>query len=77
MSDIVEVRIPVDRKVADALEEPETQRLAVRIIQSFIRPRSPEDDPLALLIRQLKAEVPLTDAEVDAELEAYNRERRR
>jgi hypothetical protein len=45
----------------------------------MVRPGSPETDPLAALIAEMKAEARtagLTDADIDAELAAYNAERR-
>jgi hypothetical protein len=44
-----------------------------------LRSKRPEDDPLAALIAEVKAEAradTLSDEEIEAELDAYNGERR-
>ena len=79
MNDFVKMQIPVSPAAAEALREPEARVLAGRIVTAFLRPTSAKDDPLTILIAQLKDEVRkagLTDEQIDAELAAYNGERR-
>ena len=50
-----------------------------RLVSDMLRPSDPETDPLAALIAAVKAEARasgLTDEDIDAELAAYNAERR-
>ena len=76
--DIV-VGIPVSAGVADLLKDPGHAKAIGRLVSDLLRPASPEHDPIAPLIARIKAEARadgLTDADVDAELAAYNAERR-
>ncbi len=50
-----------------------------RLVSDMLRPATPETDPLAAVIAAVKTEARadgLTDEAIDAELEAYNAERR-
>lgn len=79
MNEIVMVPIPLSREAADALGDAEKLQSVGRLVSDLLRPTSPGRDPLVALIVELKAEVrreKLTDEEIDAELEAYNAERR-
>ncbi len=79
MDDVVMVLIPVSPDAAEALRGEETRARLGRIVSRMLRPSSPDADPLLPLIKQLKAEVRvagLTDEQIDAELAAYNAERR-
>ena len=54
-------------------------RAVGRLVSNLLRPSSPETDPLAAVIAEIKAEARaagLTDEAIDAELAAYNAERR-
>jgi hypothetical protein len=78
MSDTVEVKIPVEREAAAALRDERNRDAAGRLISRVLRPHS-GPSALARAIAELKAEARaagLTDSEIDAELAAYNAERR-
>ncbi len=79
MDDMAYVNIPVPKDVADRLRSDEDRARAGRVLSELMRPASPESDPLRVLIAALKDEAHgagLTDAMIDAELAAYNAERR-
>jgi hypothetical protein len=74
----INVTIPVEPEVATTLQDAHNREAVGRLISRILRPR-PGDDSLVAAIAALKAEVQaagLTDAEIDAELDAYNTERR-
>ncbi len=78
MSGTVEVTIPVEAEAAAALSDARNREAVGRLVSRVLRPRS-GPSPLSRAITELKAEVRsagLTDAEIDAELAAYNAERR-
>jgi hypothetical protein len=78
MGDTIDVTIPVEPEAAAALRDARNRAAIGRLVSRVLHPR-PVDDPLVEAIARLKAEVSaaeLTDAEVDAELDAYNAERR-
>lgn len=78
MDSAVLVRIPVEAEAANALADERNREAIGRLVSRVLRPRS-GPSPLAQAIAELKAEVRaagLTDAEIDAELAAYNTERR-
>lgn len=79
MADTVLVPIPVSRDAADALADEARREKVGKLVSDMLRPGSPSDDPLKALIAELKAEARaggLTDEDIDAELAAYNAERR-
>ena len=74
----VDVTIPVEPEVAAALGDARNREAVGRLISRVLRPRA-GPSPLAEAIAELKAEARaagLTDADIDAELAAYNAERR-
>jgi hypothetical protein len=78
MTQTVDITIPVEPEAAAALADSRNRAAVGRLISRMLHPR-PGDDPLIEAIAELKAEVRaagLTDAEIDAELTAYNAERR-
>jgi hypothetical protein len=79
MDDIVMVSIPVSAEAAEALADEARRERVGKLVSEMLRPTSPETDPLAALIREVKASARsagLTDEEIDAEIDAYNAERR-
>jgi len=79
MDDVVMVPIPVSPEAAEALADERRRAKVGKIVSDMLRPDAPENDPLAALIAEAKASARhagLTDAEIDAELDAYNAERR-
>jgi hypothetical protein len=79
MDDVVMVQIPVSREAAKALSDEDCRRKIGRLVSDILRPSSLENDPLAALIAEVKVNARtdgLTDEEIDAELAAYNAERR-
>lgn len=78
MDKTVDVTIPVEADVAAALTDPRNRDAVGRLVSRALRSKS-GPDPLARAIAEMKAEVRragLSDAEIDAELAAYNAERR-
>ncbi len=78
MGNTVDVTIPVDPEAAATLADARNREAAGRLVSRVLRPRS-GPSPLAQAIAELKAAartVGLTDAGIDAELAAYNAERR-
>ena len=78
MGKTADVTIPVEPEVAAALVDPRNRAAVGRLVSRALRPRS-GPSPLADAIAELKAEARaagLIDAEIDAELAAYNAERR-
>jgi len=74
----VDVVIPVDAATAAALTDERTRAAIGRLISRVLRPPA-ELSALAVALAELQAEARvsgLTDAIVDAELDAYNAERR-
>ncbi len=79
MAETVLVQIPVSREAAEALGDEAKRRRLGKLVSDILRPASPEEDPLAALIAELKADAAsdgLTDGDIDAELAAYNAEGR-
>jgi len=73
-----EVTIPLEPEAAAALEDLRNREAIGRLVSRVLRPGT-GPSPLARAISAMKAEaraVGLTDAEIDAELAAYNAERR-
>jgi hypothetical protein len=78
MDKTVEVTIPVDAEAAAALADARNRDAVGRLISRILR-RHAGPTPLAQAIAELKAEAHqagLSDTEIDAELAAYNAERR-
>lgn len=77
MDGMVDVTIPVDPEAAKALESPARREAAGRYLSDLLK-RGALGDVLADAIADLKREAHangLTDADVDAELEAWRAER--
>ncbi len=78
MDDTVDVTIPVDPAAAATLADARNREAVGRLVSRVLHPR-PGPSPLAQAIAELKAAARaagLTDADIDAELAAYNAERR-
>ena len=78
MDRTVDVTIPVEAEAAAALADARNREAVGRLVSRVLRPRA-GPSPLAQAIAELKAEaraVGLSDADIDAELVAYNAERR-
>jgi hypothetical protein len=78
MEDTVDVIIPVEPEAAAALADARNREAVGRLVSRVLRPRS-GPRPLARAIAEMKAAARaagLTDADIDAELAAYNAERR-
>ncbi len=79
MTKIVRVEIPVDEDAAEALKDADRRTRIGRLVSEIARLYD-GPDPLAAVLERTAREAHergLTDAEVDAELAAYNAERRR
>ncbi|HKM62127.1 MAG TPA: hypothetical protein VJY39_06525 [Acidisphaera sp.] len=82
MDDLVDVTIPVEQRAAAVLADERNRAVAGRLLSEILVPRpgpNPLVQALAEAIAELKAEARaagLTDPDIDAELEAYNAERR-
>jgi hypothetical protein len=71
--------IPVSPEAAQMLQDAERARRIGQLVSDILRPGDAAADPLAALIAETKAEFRasgLTDADIDAELDAWNAERR-
>ena len=78
MDKTVDVTIPVEREAAAALADARNREAVGRLVSRVLRPRA-GPSPLAQAIAELKAEaraVGLSDTDINAELVAYNSERR-
>ena len=78
MNQITSVEIPVEVETAEALIDARRREAVGRLVDRMVRPTR-GDDPLAALLEQTARrarEVGLTDEDIDAELAAYNAERR-
>lgn len=78
MDETVDVTIPVEPAAAAALADARNREAVGRLVSRVLRPRA-GPSPLAQAIAELKAEARaagLSDADIDAELMAYNTERR-
>ena len=79
MADTVMIEIPVTPEAAEALGDPERRQRVGKLVSSILRPQSQGDDPLAAIFATIKSAARddgLTDEEIEAELAAYNAERR-
>ena len=78
MDETTRIEIPVEAETARALADQQRRAAVGRLVDRLVRPRA-ADDPLAGLLEataRAARDAGLTDAEVDAELAAYNAERR-
>jgi hypothetical protein len=78
MPDTVPVTLEVEPGAAAALGDPRTRAAMGRLVSRVLNPR-PGPSELAQAIAEAKAEARgagLTDTDIDAELAAYNAERR-
>ena len=78
MNETVDVTIPVDAGAAAALADARNREAVGRLVSRVLRPRS-GPSPLAQAVTEMKQAARaagLTDADIDAELAAYNAERR-
>ena len=74
---VVMVAIPVDEDTAAALADPHRLEAVGRLVTCIVRP-SAGDDPLASLLETTRREAAaagITQADIDAELEAWKAER--
>ena len=77
MTEILTVEIPVEAATAAALTDSRRLEAVGRLIDRLVRPDA--DDPLVVLLERTAWEARdagWTEADIDAELELYNRERR-
>lgn len=77
MSNLSRIEIPVAAATAAALSDARRREAVGRLVDRLVRPS--EDDPLIALFERTAAEAEaagLTEAELEAELAAYNAERR-
>ncbi len=78
MGENIDVTIPVDAAVAAALADTRNRAAVGRLVSRVLRPHA-GPSPLAQAIAAMKEDARaagLTDADIDAELAAYNAERR-
>ena len=79
MSDYVTVEIPVSPEAATLLRDAKRAQRGGALVSDMLRPSAPENDPLAALIAEAKADARsggLTDEAIEAELRAANAEHR-
>jgi hypothetical protein len=77
MNQMRKIEIPVEEATAAALSDARRREAVGRLIDRLVRPGA--DDPLIALFERTAAEAQeagLTEAEIEAELAAYNAERR-
>ena len=77
MNQASKIEIPVEEATAAALSDARRREAVGRLVDRLVRPGV--DDPLIVLFERTAAEAReagLTEAEVEAELAAYNAERR-
>ena len=77
MNQASKIEIPVEAATAAALSDVRRREAVGRLVDRLVRPGA--DDPLIALLERTAAEAHeagLTEAEVEAELAAYNAERR-
>jgi hypothetical protein len=78
MGENIDVTIPVDAAAAAALADTRNRAAVGRLVSRVLRPHA-GPSPLAQAIAAMKEDARaagLTDADIDAELAAYNAERR-
>jgi len=77
MDQASKIEIPVEAATAAALSDARRREAVGRLVDRLVRPGA--DDPLLALFERIAAEARdagLTAAEIEAELAAYNAERR-
>jgi hypothetical protein len=77
MNEFVKIEVAVDEATARALTDSRRLRAIGRLIDRMVRPGA--DDPLAALLEATADEARaggLSQADIEAELDAYNAERR-
>lgn len=77
MNQASKIEIPVEAATAAALSDTRRREAVGRLVDRLVHPGA--DDPLAALLERTAAEAReagLTEAEIEAELAAYNAERR-
>ena len=77
MNQVPKIEVPVEEATAAALSDARRLEADGRLIDRLVRPGA--DDPLIALFERTAAEAReagLTEDEIDAELAAYNAERR-
>ena len=77
MNQVTTIEIPVEEATAAALVDLRRREAIGHLVDRLVRPGA--DDPLLVLLERTAAEARdagLTEAEVEAELAAYNAERR-
>lgn len=75
----VVVGIPVSADVAEALQDASRAKAIGKLVEALVKQQNTAVDPLVAMIAEIKADARaagLTDADIDAELDAYNSERR-
>ncbi len=77
MTQASKIEIPVEEATAAALSDTRRREAVGRLVDRLVRPGA--DDPLTAVFERTAAEAHgagLTEAEIEAELAAYNAERR-
>lgn len=77
MNEVSKIEVPVESATAAALSDVHRLEAVGKLIDRLVRPGA--DDPLAVLLERIAAEAQangLTEEEIEAELAAYNAERR-
>ena len=77
MNEVSKVEIPVEAATAAALSDARRREAVGRLVDRLVRPGA--DDPLIALLERTAAEARaagLSEAGIEAELAAYNAERR-
>ena len=77
MNQMSKIEIPVEEATAAALSDVRRREAVGRLVDRLVRPGA--DDPLIALFERTAADARqagLTEAEIEAELAAYNAERR-
>lgn len=77
MNEVSKIEIPVEPATAAALSDARRREAVGRLVDRLVRPGA--DDPLIALFERTAMEAQqagLTEAEIEAELDAYNAQRR-
>jgi hypothetical protein len=77
MNQLTTIQIQVEAATAEALADTRRREAVGRLIDRLVHPKT--DDPLITLLERTSADAHaagLTEAEIEAELAAYNTERR-